>query len=659
MKTQENDRIVYVIEQLKRGNSFIEKGKVEQAHECWKSIHREDDKELYAGAQYNLGLSFNEKGNIGRAREHWGNVLMEDDFKLYAIAQFNIGVSFIKERKIEQARVHLSNVYQEGDVRAYVCAQYHLACSFYNEENLEKAYEYFQNIHCEEDKELKIVYVNAQFSIGNYFEKIGEFGKARKYWKNACKENNEAYKELYVKAYFNIGCSFNKEGKVVQAREYWRKIHQEVNSIVYICAQYQLAQSYYNEGNFKKSEMYWRIFSNCKGLFYDENYSQDLTIYNAQKIVICLQKNKLLISEEKVDKFFSLFDNIKQHVDNIKETLHINFTNFQEEKYFAHYTKVEIAEKIIKNGSFHLGIANYMNDPTEGKILLNEWKIPLDYHDNLMAFLTSFTFNENSLNQFRLYGEQDGQDGSGLSIVVNNQFFDLTFDLDKNLNNNMELLTGNIVEDFSELNSKKKEMPEKLQLFRCIYMNPETDYVSIAHRSKLSFYLDRTLEYPEKVWQDYLEKMNTITYEVQKLLSNIKNNIEDIRQLIQDLKISNPDEIYKALSTTLLPIIYLTKHAAFEEEAECRILYVTSILDDEIQREGDRVYVEYKTALAAQNEQSKQSQNYLERIYLGPKADPRAELNLKKCWIDKMREKGMANNDIKIPTIKKSDMPLA
>lgn len=484
-----------------------------------------------------------------------------------------------------------------------------------------------------------------------------DYKKARACW---FKIKFEHGKGIYSVAQYLIGNSFLAEDNIEQTQEHWKKVEESHDAYVYIVTQYSLACLYWFMNNEQEAELYCNNFINCKGLFQTENYFYELGIYNQQRIAICLRENGSAINKNKIEAFALPLQRIQQQVAKIQEYLHINPINLDDkERYFAHYTRVEIAEKIIKNGSFHLGIANYMNDPTEGKILFKEWNIPLDYNDNLMAFLTSFTFNENSLNQFRLYGKQDGKDGSGLSLVVNSQFFDSILDFDKNLNSNMELLTGNVVENLNELNIKKKKMPEKLQLFRCIYMKPETNYISIAHRSKLSFFLDSTLEDPETVWQDYLKKMNEITGAVKTLLSNIKNNIDDIQKSIQDLKISKPDEIYKALSTTLLPIIYLTKHAAFEEEAECRVLYVTSVLDDEIQWEDDRVYVEYKTQLADQYQQDGQSQNYLERIYLGPKADPRAELNLKKCWIDKMRKKEMANNEIKIPTIIKSDMPLA
>ncbi|MDI2091806.1 hypothetical protein [Commensalibacter oyaizuii] len=188
-------------------------------------------------------------------------------------------------------------------------------------------------------------------------------------------------------------------------------------------------------------------------------------------------------------------------------------------------------------------------------------------------------------------------------------------------------------------------------------MNPRTDYISVAQKSKLSFYLKNDDKDPETTWLEYSEKINKITQDVKNELNKIKESIKKIVDLIEQDGICQQNEIYDALATILLPIIYLTKHAAFEEEAECRILYMTSIFDTIIQRNNERVYVEYAVDLADQYDQDKKSHNYLKKIYLGPNISSRAELNLKKCWVDRVRGKG--KSDQPIPIIEKSTMPLA
>ncbi|CAI3944600.1 TPR repeat (TPR) (PDB:1KLX) [Commensalibacter communis] len=696
---KEDDVKIYADAQVALGKLFDDKEDVGQARIYWGNVNPEDNKEAYVRAQYNLGNSFLKENNIKQARVYWNNIERIDK-RIYAQAQFNLANSYSGENDLEQASLYLKRINPEDDAKIYTKAQYNLGSFYSIEGNLEQACVHWKNVF---KKGNATAYAYAQYNLGSFYSRNGDMQKAREYWNNVCLEDDkktymqaqyalgysfwiekkrekvieyfqkigpEVDKKIYAQAQYGLGQLFLDKEDIKQARIHWSNVNREDHEVVYANAQYELALS---SQDINLTIVYWDNFLECQNLFQSDAYINGLGVYIKQKIVICLKNNRLHLNKKNIEKIFILFDYLCKYTIDIQQKLHINFKDFKDkENCFAHYTRVEVAEKIIQNGSFHLGIANYMNDPTEGKILLNEWKIPLDYNDNSMAFLTSFTFNENSLNQFRLYGKQDGKDGSGLCLVMNHQFFDSAFDPQRSSFSNMSLLAdsasstaNNFITKEKENNAlsnndlKKQSTRKKLQLFRCIYMNPETDYISIAHRSELSFYFDDTIKKPDTTWNEYIQTINQITTDIKELFVQIKDKVEQIKNVMEEEKISNPNEIYKAIATVLLPIIYLTKHAAFEEEAECRILYVTSILDDVIKKGGDRVYVEYGTNLADQYSQDGQSQNYLERIYLGPKADPRAELNLKKCWIDKMREKGMANNDIKIPTIKKSDMPLA
>ncbi|MFP3367231.1 hypothetical protein R0J93_26660, partial [Pseudoalteromonas sp. SIMBA_148] len=74
--------------------------------------------------------------------------------------------------------------------------------------------------------------------------------------------------------------------------------------------------------------------------------------------------------------------------------------------------------------AFRLNTINNVNDPSEGKLLVNYLRniqeksfYSPDFDENLHAFISCFTFNHDSLNQFRLYGKQDNKEASGLSLV--------------------------------------------------------------------------------------------------------------------------------------------------------------------------------------------------------------------------------------------------
>lgn len=342
------------------------------------------------------------------------------------------------------------------------------------------------------------------------------------------------------------------------------------------------------------------------------------------------------------------------------------------EKSVAHYTRADIARIIIRSGYFQLGVSNHMNDSLEGKILLESFNISMRQNNDLLAFLTSFTFNENSLNQFRLYGKEDNKDGTGVSLVIQNNFFKSQFDPEDpsdfinmsfkaaNINdlqtNQSKVTKENIIEKKEDTN-KVIRLFEKLPLFRCIYIDPKTNYVSVASKSKASFYdLMKNEENIEGLWEDYSKKINDLSKSLEDELKGIKGNIEEIKNLINEIGSENSEAIYEAIGTTLLPLIYLTKHVAFEEEAECRIFYITSLMNNLIKssEKERRVYVEYSTKITALDSDNK---IYLEKIYLGSKADSKMELILKKDWIDSLNLKSGQHADI--PKIEKSTLPLA
>ena len=133
-----------------------------------------------------------------------------------------------------------------------------------------------------------------------------------------------------------------------------------------------------------------------------------------------------------------------------------------------------------KNGSYlRLNTVKNVNDPKEGKIL----KEYLDISSTLeskhsLILISCFTFNHDSLNQFRLYGKENNLEASGVSIVFNNGFFN-------NQNNRINFI-GNIEDKSIE----DKKFIEKLPLYRCIYIYSDSKdkYINIAHRGNITFY---------------------------------------------------------------------------------------------------------------------------------------------------------------------------
>ncbi len=69
-------------------------------------------------------------------------------------------------------------------------------------------------------------------------------------------------------------------------------------------------------------------------------------------------------------------------------------------------------------------------------------------------------------------------------------------------------------------------------------------------------------------------------------------------------------KILEAIRFILLPLQYLVKHIAFQEEQECRIMYITQFRDKKIHsdREKQWMYVEYEEPVLP----------HIDEVYLSP-----------------------------------------
>ncbi|CEN39009.1 conserved hypothetical protein [Capnocytophaga canimorsus] len=96
----------------------------------------------------------------------------------------------------------------------------------------------------------------------------------------------------------------------------------------------------------------------------------------------------------------------------------------------AHYTSPVVCENLFglkgkERSNMRMGSSTYMNDPTEGGVLLellNQQDLELDNKRELSpynAFFTCLSIRINDLNQFRLYGKEDGVEASGCCLVFN------------------------------------------------------------------------------------------------------------------------------------------------------------------------------------------------------------------------------------------------
>ena len=560
-------------ERLGLGMSHYEEGEFDEAIKAWSEIHHDDNPKTYTLAQLGLGNAYEDQGKLDQAIEAWSNISHDDNPKAYTLAQLGLGFAYKDQGKLDQAIKTWSNITQDDDPKTYARAQNNLGFAYKDQGKLDQAIKTWSNITQDDAPE---AYVEAQLGLG----------------------------EVY---------SLDKE-KEEQAHEAYDNVRDF---------------SYY------KSERGFKILKCTPGV---------------RKDLHSLAKNI-----DEVLKYLQIIPGFESKV--------------------AHYTRPQIAFDLFEDkkndkepSNFRLSTIRGVNDPTEGLVLNGYWNqqgIPETIHTNDTAtFVSCFTFNHDNLNQFRLYGKENGREATGVSLVFNKEFF-------SNQADTLEFIAGPSTDLSSKSaqiklnetgkmeNDNKKPLIGKSTLYRCIYLDPETGYSTLAQRDKSTFYREHNEDEDTDAkgkWEDYYELISKIEGCVETYLFNKENN-EDTdtkgkrgkyhesistkeegvethllnKENNDDNSVSsilksiftedhlynkcNKDEkqkILEAIRFTLLPLQYLVKHIAFQEEQECRIMYITQFRDKKIHsnREEQKMYVEYEESVLSR----------IDKIWLSPGA---------------------------------------
>ena len=361
------------LERLGLGMSYLEQGRFDEAINVWSRIRREDNPEIYAGAQLNLGLIYKDIGDLKTATIAWSNIRYEDNPEAYAGAQLCFGMVYQCEGNLENAIAAWSNVRRKDSSTTYAQSQLNIGLAYKELGNLDSAITAWSNVHRNDDPE---VYAKAQFNLGT-----------------AHKENPENLEDA-ITAWSNIRCEDNPE--------------------LYAVAQFTLGDVFTQRGNYKQGKEAYR---NARNLLYYESE-------RARRILDCPKS------------LYKKLHELAANTDKILTSLQIDL-DF--ESKVSHYSRASTAFNLFgdeknneKPSNFRLSTIRGVNDPTEGLILGKYWDqqgISETIHINKTAtFISCFTFNHDSLNQFRLYGKEDGLEATGISLVFNKDFFNIHLD---------------------------------------------------------------------------------------------------------------------------------------------------------------------------------------------------------------------------------------
>ena len=531
--------------------------------------------QMTAQERLDLGRSYYNEGKFDEAIKALSSIRREEaDPETYADAQLNLGLAYAKSGKLDQAIKAWSNIRrEEADPETYGLAQLNLGL--------------------------------AQFNLGVAYAKSGKLDQAIKAWSSIRRE--EVDPETYAQAQLNLGNAYYAQSKLDQAIKTWSNIHrEEADPETYARAQFGLGEIHKDEGEIKQAKDAYR---NVQGPFY----------YRAQREYKILGCPPELINDLR---------SLARNTDKVRESLQV-IPEF--ESKVAHYSRPSTAFDLFKGkkndkkpSHFRLSTIRGVNDPSEGLVLEDYWEqqgIPETIHANDTAtFISCFTFNRDSLNQFRLYGKENGREATGVSLVFNKDFFSDQSDDDPNFIAGSSTDSPNKVEKNKSNEAEKPEsdnekpLLDKTVLRRCIYLDPKTGYWTLAQCDKSTFY--HQYKKAEEEWGEYQGLIQGRRGCIEKHLFGNNNSILSILKFI----FKNPNaysaeekqKILEAIRFILLPLQYLVKHIAFQEEQECRIMYITHLHDEKIHHDWEKqwMYVEYKEQVLP----------HIDKIWLSPGA---------------------------------------
>ena len=244
----------------------------------------------------------------------------------------------------------------------------------------------------------------------------------------------------------------------------------------------------------------------------------------------------------------------------------------------AHYTSPHVCHILFGiDGNeidipMRLGSSTYMNDPSEGKgllDLLNQQDLELENKTDGAshnAFFTCFSSRVNDLNQFRLYGKENGMEASGCCLVFNKNG-----DWLKEADVSASFLSLSEMSDKDSDADAPDDKYEKLPLYQVAYIAYKDEYIA-EKKCGIWFPSQKEPKFGIRLKPVGNEKWH------QFRLEKLKEALEALIGFFE-YKSAVSDDDKEALEY----IRYLFKDFAFRDEEEFRLLVIKPIDSEEIE----------------------------------------------------------------------------
>ena len=260
----------------------------------------------------------------------------------------------------------------------------------------------------------------------------------------------------------------------------------------------------------------------------------------------------------------------------------------------AHYTSPHVCHKLFGIGGnetaspMRIGSSTYMNDPSEGRgllDLLNQQDLELENKADGAshnAFFTCFSSRVNDLNQFRLYGKEDGVEASGCCLVFNKNG-DWLREVDVSVPfRSLSQKSGQDSDGLPEAGFSDNKY-EKLPLYQVAYIAYKDEYIA-DKKCGIWFPSQKEPKFGIRLKPVGNEKWH------QFRLEKLKEALAALIRFFEDKSAVSDDD-----KEALEYIRYLFKDFAFRDEEEFRLLVIKPIDSEEIEycETTQSVYIPY------------------------------------------------------------------
>lgn len=317
----------------------------------------------------------------------------------------------------------------------------------------------------------------------------------------------------------------------------------------------------------------------------------------------------------------------------------LRYNLFEDQSYrISHYTSIEALNSMLSDEnmtSFRLSSLGSANDPKEGKIFFDFLtenikdkelclKIQSTPQIQYTAVQASFTKLEDALTMFRLYGKKEKNEGTGVNLVFNENFFSKSFKIPFSKNKKYISFEKNDKQLENFIDQKDFAEPLHWVLYwdknKKMYFNPQGIYKTL----EIDLINNQNWYVLNKEQKELKNSPNSFYEKYAKNISYVLNKIKESFETFTK-KYNSLQEIH-SVKEELLNISYLIKDAAFYDEKELRLIKVESLNNNILLKHDNSRFTLYKEYSMLTGFYRYPKSCPLEKIILGPKVEQKETL---------------------------------